>query len=202
MSSAWLRVLIESILEQESPSQTGELKFWHGGDLSSLSFDGSNEFSQKKGRYEFGPGLYLTTHYDTAKKYAKGNRKLYVVTVSSGTELHDVTLSLEDALEAVNRFSNPKMRSEISERIKARSGGSNSIKAFIVANNLLNTDGALRSNKTGELRQWLVDIGADYQLVNSPFGWGETMMVLYNTKKITNVKQIGPKDEENLKDFH
>ncbi len=31
--------------------------------------------TQSKGRYESGPGLYLTTHYETARKYAKGGRK-------------------------------------------------------------------------------------------------------------------------------
>lgn len=198
--SQWLRVLIESLLEEVSSN--GELKFWHGGDLSSLSLDGPSEFSQKKGRYEYGPGLYLTTHYDTAAKYAKGGRKLYVVTVSPGTEISGVTVSLESALDAIKQFSNAKTRNEISERIKARSGDSGVVKISVVLNNLINTEGALRPNKTGELRKWLIDAGADYQLVNSPFGWGETMMVLYNTQKVINVKQIGPKDKENLKDFH
>jgi len=194
------------------------MKFWHGGNLSQDSLD-NDDFVQKGGRYEYGPGLYLTTHYDTAAKYAKGgSRKLYIVEVNPGTELGTISVPLEDALEAVNRFASAKHRSEISERIarragdpkgssltgqgpESRSGGSSGVvKASVVLNMLVNIEGALRPNKTGELRKWLIDIGADYQTVSSPFGYGETMLVLYNMKKIKDVKPATKAD--GYDDFH
>ena len=42
------------------------MNVWHGGKLEDSYQD---SISHKKGRWEHGPGLYLTTHYDTAKKY-------------------------------------------------------------------------------------------------------------------------------------
>lgn len=183
------------VVEQQLAST---MKFWHGGNLDPRNLD--SDFAQKGGRYEYGPGLYLTSHYDTAAKYAKGSRKLYIVEVNPGTELGDVSIPLEDALEAVKRFASAKTRRDISERVESRSGGSGMVKASTVLNLLLNTEGAIRSTKTGEIRQWLIDIGADYAIVNSPFGWGETMLVLYNVKKIKNVRQATKEDGHD--DFH
>lgn len=187
---------VKRALQEEN--NVSSMKFWHGGNLDPRNLD--SDFAQKGGRYEYGPGLYLTSHYETAAKYAKGSRKLYIVEVNPGTELGDVSIPLEGALEAVNRFASVKTRREISERIESRSGGSGMVKASVVLNLLLNTDGAIRSTKTGEIRQWLIDIGADYAIVNSPFGWGETMLVLYNVNKIKNVRQA--KKEDGQDDFH
>lgn len=187
---------VKRILREQEASQT--MKFWHGGNLDPRSLE--NDFAQKGGRYEYGPGLYLTTHYDTAAKYAKGSRKIYVVEVNPGTDIKDVMISLEAALEAVKTFASTKTRLEISERVKNRSAASKVVNASVVLNNLINTEGALRPNKTGELRKWLIDIGADYQTVSSPFGWGETMLVLYDVNKIKNVRQA--KKEDGQDDFH
>lgn len=186
------------IMKLHEDLEGSTMKFWHGGNLDPKAM--TNDFSQKGGRYEYGPGLYLTTHYDTALKYAKGSRKLYIVEVNPGTSLDDITISLEDALEAVKRLATPKGRVEISERLTARYGSANTVKASVVMNNLLNIRGAFKPNKTAELRQWLISIGADYEVVNSPFGWGETMLVLYNTNKIRNVRQATKEDGHD--DFH
>jgi len=41
----------------------------------------------------------------------------------------------------------------------------------------------------------MVDNGIDYQIVSNAFGWGETMLVLYNMDKITDTKRVMPNDE-------
>lgn len=89
------------------------MSFWHGGNLH----DNYEAISQKRGRYEYGPGLYLITKYDEAIKYTKGQRKFYI------------------------------------------------------------------------------DNNIDYNIVYNPFGWGEKMMVLFNMRKIVNIKRIFPKDK-------
>lgn len=55
------------------------LKLYHG----SRGWKGSPEIRpQKKGRYEAGPGLYMTTKLETAKKYRKGGGTVIEFTLS------------------------------------------------------------------------------------------------------------------------
>ena len=86
-------MLIENIVTP--PSIPNTRNFWHGGNLSEYS----DIIAQKNGRYEFGSGLYLTTQYDVAKKYAKGSRKLYIVTVELGTDIHDSVIDTTKAID-------------------------------------------------------------------------------------------------------
>jgi hypothetical protein len=71
-------------LKEDSISPSTEpntMSLWHGGDLEGAY---QETISHKKGRSEWGPGLYLTTHYGTAQKYSKGSRKLYMITIKKG----------------------------------------------------------------------------------------------------------------------
>jgi hypothetical protein len=54
---------------------------------------------------------------------------------------------------------------------------------------------AIKSTNTRYLREFFIDNGIDYEIVDNPFGWGEEMMVLYNMKKIVNVIHIKPTDK-------
>lgn len=198
-----IKKLLEEIIRQElfflKEEVDGTMKFWHGGDLSSSSLDNSYEFSQKKGRYEYGPGLYLTTHYDTAKKYAKGSRKLYVVTVAPGVDLRKSFIDMSSIEDFVNQYVKPKLKQEILDALETRSENGK-IRASVFSNYVLNLN-AITPSKTGALRQFFIDKGIDYEVVSNAFGWGEKMLVLFNMNKIIDTKQIGPKDEENYKDF-
>ena len=91
---------IQNILSENNStsSPTNNMTFWHGGNL-----DEYNEIiSQKNGRYEFGAGLYLTTHYDTALKYSKGSRKLYLVTVEKGNDINNALLEPNIVKDFIN----------------------------------------------------------------------------------------------------
>jgi hypothetical protein len=60
---------------------------------------------------EFGPGLYLTTAYETASKYAKGSRKLYRVFVNRGTDIRNVNLKVDVLKSFIQTIlSNPKQK--------------------------------------------------------------------------------------------
>lgn len=201
-----IKNLVEQIVAREisliHEQVDGTMKFWHGGDLSSANMDNSHEFSQKKGRYEFGPGLYLTSHYDTAKKYAKGSRKLYIVTVEPGNDLRQTFIDRSVIDDFINVFAKPKLKEELGDLLDQRMDkGSGKVRASVFGNIILNLD-ALPPSKTGALRQFYIDNGIDYELVSSAFGWGEKMLVLYNMKKITNVKEVNSNDPENNNDFH
>ncbi|MFA6198950.1 MAG: hypothetical protein WC679_00925 [Bacteroidales bacterium] len=161
-------------------------KVWHGGNLT----DAENTINHKKGRYEYGAGLYTTTHYDTAQKYAKGSRKLYLLTIKQGTNIDGVILDKEKAYNFINTHVIKNKRKEIIDRLETYP----MVKANVFNNLIINLDGIKPSN-TGELRKFLVDSGIDYMIVNNAFGWGELMVVVYNMNIIVDKKIITGKDK-------
>jgi len=173
--------------------------FWHGGNL--------NEFDQatkhRKGRTEFGPGLYATTHYDTAKKYSKGGKKFYILDIEKGKEINEVSLDMESVKKFVAENIAKKKGSELLERLSERTNN-NKLSARIFLNNILN-DELIKASKMNDLREFLVRNGVDYELVSNAFGWHEMMIVLYNMNKISEMKQVSPKDKietYDLKDIY
>ena len=91
LNPKFIRLLREVSISPSSTPNT--MSFWHGGRLDDAYEDSIN---QKKGRTEYGPGLYLTTHHGTARKYSKGSRRLYLLTVAKGNNADDITIPLED----------------------------------------------------------------------------------------------------------
>jgi hypothetical protein len=171
----------------------GTLTLWHGGrDLESSYHEVR---SHAKGRWEHGPGLYLTTHYDTAAKYAKGGGKLYKVTVRKGTDISEVEISFNDAMDFVN--SNVKgskrkqMETDLANNMSRRNA--KSIPAEVMINLCLNCE-AIPNTKTNVLRQFLIDQGVDYAWVNRYGGRNESVMVVINPKIITRVQVVPAKD--------
>jgi len=194
-----LKTLVGKIVEEEysklneneivPPDIPNTMNFWHGGNLN----DYDDVISQKNGRYEYGAGLYITTHYDTAKKYAKGSRKLYLITVAKGLDINYAFLDVEKVKEFINGYAIGNMKKMIWNRLQ-KYIVDNKIKAYVFNNILLN-EKAIKSTNTRFLRNFYVENGIDYEIVENPFGWGEKMMVLYNIKKIVNVITIKPTDK-------
>jgi hypothetical protein len=172
------------------PNIPNTKNFFHGGNLN----DYNDNIAQKNGRYEYGPGLYITTHYDTAKKYAKGSRKLYIVTAELGNDINNSVLNYNTLLEFINTYVIKTLRKLVIERLQRFIDENNKVKAYVFNNIILNNK-AIKPTNTQVLRQFYVDNNIDYEMVHNPFGWGEDMMVLYNMKKIKNILQVGPNDK-------
>ena len=165
------------------------LTVWHGGNLSG----DLGLIPQKNGRFEYGSGLYGTTHYDTAKKYAKGSRKLYRLTIQHGNDANTHSVSLDNITEWVNKYVQKTKRTDILERIgKYEKGGM--APAYIVNNIILN-EKAITASNTDKLSKFFVDNGIDYLLVPNAFGWGELMIVVFNMRKVINIRQVTPKEK-------
>lgn len=166
------------------PQISNTMNFWHGGDLDEFN----DVISQKNGRYEYGAGLYLTTHYGTAQRYSKGRRKLYLITVEKGVDINDALLEPEKVQDFIKKYVIGRLKKEVWSRVKnyMKDG---KIKAYVFDNIILN-EKAIKASNTQYLRQFYIDNGIDYNMVNSPFGWGEKMMVLYNMDKIVNKIKI------------
>lgn len=175
-------------------TEPNTMSLWHGGNLEE-AYDDS--MSHKKGRSEFGPGLYLTTHYQTAKKYAKGSRKFYQITISKGIDIKDATLPEASVKEFINTYVIKNKRNDVIYSVDKYTKDGN-VQASIFLNSIVNNE-AIKPVNTGTLRQFLVNNHIDYQIVDNAFGWHERMIVLFNMRKIVKKVVVLPKD--NIKDF-
>lgn len=173
----------------ELPNIPNTRNFFHGGDLDNYN----DVIAQKNGRYEYGPGLYLITRYDIAQRYAKGSRKLYVVTVELGNDITDSYLDVNIINEFIDIYVTKNKIREVKQMLtKHIKNGKVSTEVF---NNIILNTNAIKGTYTKYLRQFLIDNNIDYELVNNSFGFGEDMMVLYNMKKIKNIIQVKSSDE-------
>lgn len=170
------------------PDEPNLLNFFHGGDLDNID----QYKKQKSDRQQFGSGLYLTTYYDIAKKYAKGSRKLYLVSVQKGTDINDVKIKTDVIIYFLNSTFNKKIVQYVNDLANMRFHNGE-IPLYII-NNILINHNLLKGNKSVAWKNFLMSNGVDYEIVNNAFGFGEDMMVLYNTNLIKYVKRIEPKD--------
>jgi len=170
------------------PNIPNSRNFWHGGRLDEYS----DVIAQKNGRYEFGAGLYLTTQHEVAQKYAKGSRKMYIITVENGVDINKAFLPLNEVVRFINTYVIATKRKELIG-ILEKYDTDGKIKAYVFNNVILNHK-AVKPSNTKVLRQFLVENGIDYEIINNAFGFGEDMMVLYNMNKILNTIVFGPKD--------
>ena len=170
------------------------LELWHGGNIKD-SFD--ETISHKKGRFEYGPGLYLITHYDTAKKYAKGNRKLYKITIREGNDANDVFIDISK----VNQFiKEVVIRNKQKEILLAISKYENKIRGSYFINIMINYN-AIKPSDSYKMRQFLVDNGIDYYMIDNPFGWRELMVVVFNFRVIIKKEIISPNTKIDIYDL-
>ena len=171
------------------PKIENTMNFWHGGNLDEYK----QSISHKKGRFEYGAGLYLTDSYEVVQKYAKGNRKLYLITVEKGNEINDCYLDYNNCIKFVNEYVIKNKKALLLSRLEPHFKD-NKIDASVFNNMILNTE-AIRASDTEYLRDFLLDNDIDYELTGNIGGWHGNMMILYNMSKIVETKQITKYDK-------
>ncbi len=180
-------VFIGSVKKPEKTK--GNLLFYHGGNLESL-----REFqSYRSNRQKYGTGLYLTSNYDVAKRYAKGNRKLYLVSVERGNDIENSFVTLSKLSDFMNSYfgkpATKKVLQFLSDRVE-----NGRIPLFFVNNVLINSE-LIKPRNSGAWQEFLIQNGADYEIVENAFGYNDKMMVLYNIEKISSIKRIESSDK-------
>ena len=178
--------LVESKYKIQADST---LTLWHGGNLE---FSQEN-ISHKGGRWEHGPGLYLTTHYDTARKYAKGSRKLYRVVIKKGANITDVDLPMAAVRDFIDTYFIKTRKKDVISRIE-KHVKDDKVNADTFLNITFNEQ-AIKNTDTDKLRSFLVQQGVDYSIVDNAFGWHERMVVLFNMKNIISKQIVTPKEK-------
>lgn len=194
-----IRSVIRTVLKEQviaPPDIPNSQTFWHGGDLDVYD----DTIAHRKSRVEYGPGLYLTTHYGTAQKYAKGGRKLYMVTVGNGNDMNDIKLPMSAVHEIVNNVVIASKKKLVLERLQRFISG-DTVDAMLL-NNIIINENAVKAVNMSALRQAYVVNGIDYLIDSNTFGWGEKMMVLFNMKKILQVQRVLPNDTIEKFDLH
>lgn len=161
---------------------------FHGG--RGLEFNWRDSISHKKGRWEYGPGLYLTTHYDTAYKYAKGGGSIYLVTFTQGNAISDVQISSTDAFRFVEWYVVGSKKKTVKNDITSNMDRmkSDNIDAEHFLNIIINND-AIQNTKTSNLKQFLIEHGVDYSKQRYG-GRDEYVYVIINPAIITKVEKI------------
>ena len=139
------------------------ITLWHGGHGLESNYHELQKSS--KGRWEHGPGLYLTNSYARAQKYAGGRRKVYKVTIRPGTDISKVSLDYSSIEHFARTTIIGKLRNQFLQDIKHHMERINSehIPARVFLNLLINYD-AVASAKTPEITRFLIDHGIDYAI--------------------------------------
>lgn len=179
---------IRKIIQEEVDNNT--FKFYHGGNLDNIE---SNYIFKTK-KMEFGAGLYLTNSYHVVQKYTKGSRKLYYVEVYKGTDINDVSLEYDKVLKFLNILISRSGLNKILPYLEKRNTDGR-IEMIIVNNLLFNYD-LVKGKKTRQLVDFYLSNGIDYEITENSFGFGETMMILYNTDKIKTIKRLDWKKDD------
>ena len=182
------KMIIANLFEDDNT-----MSLWHGG--RGLEFTYDTMLPHKKGRWEHGPGLYLTTHFDTAAKYAKGGGKVYLVTIDKGKNINDIRVSLKDVIDFTKRYVIAKHRQNIINDLEniAKRQSDNTVPLVSLSNLCLNYE-ALSANNTIALRNFLVEHGADYEISTRFGGRDETVVIVFNPKIIRSVRPIKTSD--------
>jgi hypothetical protein len=158
--------------------------FFHGGDLSNIG----NDVKYTNKRCEYGAGLYITTHEETARRYAKGSRKLYSLTVEEGNDLEHSFIPVDAAKGFISSYVPKQKRADFLTRLEKHKT-EQGYKAYIF-DNIIHNDKLLSNTNLNKLVDFYVENNIDHHIVENPFGWGETMIVLYNIKKIKHFEKI------------
>lgn len=181
------------------------IDLWHGGRNLESNY---REFGgTKKKRWEYGPGLYLTTHYERARDYAKGGGSTYQIRLEEGQELQRVMVDITELNEFVMQNCIKNKQADILKCLHRHLEYSKEPPKVCleILLNLIINDEAIQNTKTHLLNQFLVEKGADYSIVKRYGGRDETVVVVFNREKIKQIKAIKATDvslDQFEKDFN
>ncbi len=163
---------------------------WHG----SQRWEGKPEVrAHKRGHAEAGAGIYTTTSYETARKYAKGGGAVIRFELEPDIRwLEEARISPAEIVAFVHAERGMKKRKEIIadiERVAARTPGRDISAATIV--NLMVNHEAIAGTPGQSLAAFLVAHGID---ASHDRRGNEDWVVIFNPAKIRSTKVIAAKD--------
>jgi len=160
------------------------MRLYHGGRI-----EGAPEVRPHRGGHaEHGAGIYLTTSWETAAKYAKGGGRVYCFLLKDRlTWINEVRVPYDNALLLVKRL--PRVRggrADLMQRLRRWEAG---VPAEVLLNLVVNTGSS--SGETGAMvSRFLADGGVDAVLERRGL---EDWVVVLNPAVVMNVSVVPPK---------
>jgi hypothetical protein len=163
---------------------------WHG----SHNWSGPPEIRPpRKGRYEYGCGIFITNICERARQYAKGGGTLLRMTIILKEPPIAHTVSLEELINFVQDCPGLRHRKNIIADLNdAAELSSRRILSAENLNNLIVNNEALTASSAPHVAKWLSDHGmpVSYNKIWAMEEW----MVVFNPAVITNVEAIRTKE--------
>lgn len=169
-----------------------ELILYHGG--KDLQYTYKDFKPSSKGRWEAGPGIYFTTHYETARKYAKGGKSVFRGYLKCPIRwLEDSETHYSEMIDFVETWVPRSKQKRIIDSIEDNVERMGEYVWTTILVNLCINDDALNKNGTIRLREWLIERGVDasYQ---TAMGNNEYWVVVFNPRVIRYVEKTVPND--------
>lgn len=132
------------------------VKFYHGG--AAWGYGKPMVMPAKKGRYEGGPGIYMTTSYNRAKSYAGGSKIVQLIEVDANKIVlpNKVQVELSDVMELLSSIRIKNRKQLIQDLENSFKKGHNT--ADIVINLLVNNE-SLSGDAGPIVAKWLSNHG-------------------------------------------
>lgn len=165
---------------------------FHGGRLT-----GPVEVRTRSGSMAHGPGLYLTTSYWTARKYAKGGGFVARVCIEPDVRwAHQVRVPVAKALEFADSIPKLKRRADVKEDLETlASRRPDGTVSFVGVTNIMQANGSYGASVAQDVVEALVRFGVDATLVLSADS-GEDWVVVHNAEKIRSITRLNDEAED------
>lgn len=147
----------------------------------------------RKGKFESGIGINTTTHYNTARKYAKGGKIVSMLCLTKNMNLaSDVEVPVEEFESFAKTHLYPRYRKPMIEDVKSNAERMNtdSVKANIIIN--LSVNYQIGGNNGLKLIKFLVDMGVDASLYSQSND--EDWLIIHDTSIIEDIRHTKPSD--------
>lgn len=177
---------------QLKETDVSTFKLYHGG--SRWSYLPDDIQPGKKNRYEAGVGIYFTNSYNTARKYAKGNKVVHLVEIDRQfKDIDNVNISIDKITEFVKNVPQLSSKKEIINDLNsyATRVGKKEIPLSIL-NNLVVNYQAARGSSGVHIAKFFTECGADGHVQKQ--SGDEIWLVVFNPKILKSVKVVNPKE--------
>jgi len=153
----------------------------------SKKFTGNVEIREsKKGHYESGVGFYMTTSYNTARKYASTSQNVMTVSLEELNFLNGQhKLPVDDFLDFIDSQYRMKGKNKVMREFYNHVESNNIMKVQSFINLLIISESL--AGKTGiNLANWLVEKGIDAIIENHV---NQDWVILFNAQKVIDIKK-------------
>ena len=183
---------IRSSITLNEAESSGTFTMYHGGKRWLMTPDSLQP--GVKGRYEGGVGIYFTNSYNTARKYAKGNKVVHLVEIyKQFKDIDNVRVAVEKITDFVKNVPQLSSKKEIITDIASYSTrvGKSEIPLSIL-NNLVVNYQAARGKSGVYIAKFFSENGADGHVQKQ--NGDEIWLVVFNPKILKSVKVVNPKE--------